>query len=150
MKIVNTDGKNKDFIFLCGKLDNCLNKLSGGNANRKEYEQYNLLDDIHDVFIVYSDNEPIGCAAFKQISKDTAEVKRVFVKEDFQGMGISKKMMIELESNAKEKGYKRLVLETGKRLESANGLYNSLGYKVIPNYGQYKDMPKSICFEKNL
>jgi len=30
------------------------------------------------------------------------------------------------------------------------GLYHSIGFKVIENYGQYKNMPESICMEKVL
>lgn len=28
--------------------------------------------------------------------------------------------------------------------------YRKIGYKVIPNYGQYKDMPESVCMRKEL
>ncbi len=43
-----------------------------------------------------------------------------------------------------------MVLETGKPLLAAAGLYHKMGYKIIDNYGQYKDMKDSICMEKAL
>jgi hypothetical protein len=61
---------------------------------------------------------------------------------------VDQEIMRLLEGKAKGKGYKRLVLETGDFLTAANRLYLSSGYKRIPNYGQYKDMPHSVCMEK--
>ena len=55
-----------------------------------------------------------------------------------------------LENIAREKGYNRLILESGAPLVAAMALYGKIGYKVIPNYGQYKDMPDSICMKKKL
>ena len=49
-----------------------------------------------------------------------------------------------------QQGYKYLILESGEPLVAAMALYKKLGYKVIPNYGQYKDMPESICMRKDL
>lgn len=46
--------------------------------------------------------------------------------------------------------YRYLILESGEPLVAAMALYRQIGYKVIPNYGQYKDMPDSICMKKEL
>ena len=54
------------------------------------------------------------------------------------------------ENEAKQKGYKYFILESGEPLVAAMGLYRKIGYEVIPNYGQYKDMPDSICMKKKL
>lgn len=59
-------------------------------------------------------------------------------------------LQAEKKTRAKEIGYNKFVLETGKQLVEANGLYRIIGFKPIPNYGQYKDMPDSICMEKFL
>ena len=53
-----------------------------------------------------------------------------------------------LEEKAKEKGFTYLILESGEPLTAAMKLYNSLGYEIIPNYGQYKNMLNSICMKK--
>lgn len=150
MKIRYTSGDDKDFVMLCGMLDDNLNEIVGGEMQRKEYHQYNKLDHIHDVFVLYDDNLPIGCASFKQYEEGIAEVKRVFVSKAYRGRGLSKLLMEQLELKAKEKDFRTLILETGKPLTEAIGLYTSLGYQVIDNYGQYKDMPLSICMKKEL
>lgn len=150
MKILYTNGENKDFISLCDLLDEDLNDQVGGEVQRKNYIQYNKLNHIHDVFVAYEKELPIGCASFKHYEEKIAEVKRVYVKKDFRGRGISKLLMEQIEKKALELGYQYLILETGKTFLPAVSLYQGLGYDVIDNYGQYKGMPFSICMKKKL
>ena len=150
MRFICTDGGNSDFIELCRSLDNFLNELVGGEENRAEYIPYNRLDDIRNVIIAYDGAIPVGCASFKKYDDECAEVKRVFVKQEYRGKGISSKLMELLENAAREQGYRYLVLESGEPLVAAMALYRKIGYKIIPNYGQYKDMPDSICMKKKL
>lgn len=150
MKFVYTDGANSDFIKLCRDLDSFLNELVGGEENRAQYVPYNRLDDIHDAIVAYDGDFPIGCAAFKKYDDECAEVKRVFIKREYRGKGISKKLMELLENSAKKQGFRSLILESGEPLVAAMALYKKIGYKIIPNYGQYKDMPESVCMKKNI
>jgi len=55
-----------------------------------------------------------------------------------------------LENRAREKEFSKLVLECGEPLAEAMGLYHAIGFKIIENYGPYKDLPESICMEKAL
>jgi GNAT superfamily N-acetyltransferase len=148
MKIVYTNGKNSDFIELCKMLDDNLNEIVGGEKQREQYVQYNTLEDINDVILIYNDEDPVACASFKFYDKYTAEVKRVFVRKEHRGKDIAKKLMIILEKRAKDKGYLKLILETGAPLVEAIALYRKLEYEITENYGQYKDMKDSICMEK--
>lgn len=150
MQIKVTDGQDKDFIQLCHALDRFLNDLVGGEENRAQYIPYNALNDIHDVLVAYENNIPIGCASFKKYDDKSAEVKRVFVKEEYRGKQIGRQLMESLEQLARDKGYSCLILESGEPLVAAMRLYRSLGYKVIPNYGQYVNMTDSVCMEKKL
>jgi GNAT superfamily N-acetyltransferase len=150
MEIRYTNGEDKDFVSLCEMLDDNLNELVGGEKQRTEYIQYNQLNHIHDVFIIYDEGLPVGCASFKYYDEGIAEVKRVFVRKDYQGRGLSKLLMAQVERKARELNYRSMILETGKPLKSAIGLYTSLGYSVIENYGQYKNMPLSICMKKDI
>ena len=150
MRFEYTDGYNKDFILLCHELDKFLNKLVGGEENRAKYIQYNKVDDIHDVVLAYDNDIPVGSASFKKYDDENAEVKRVFVKKEYRGQGISNELMKMLEQRAREKGFKYFILESGEPLISAMALYRKIGYKVIPNYGQYVDMKDSVCMKKKL
>lgn len=150
MRIEYTDGCNQDFIKLCHELDDFLNEIVGGEENRAEYVQYNKLDDIHDVVVAYDNDIPVGSASLKKYDDECAEVKRVFVKKEYRGRGISNNLMKVLEERAREKGFKYFILESGEPLVSAMALYRKIGYKVIPNYGQYIDIEESICMKKKL
>ncbi|MDE7445290.1 MAG: GNAT family N-acetyltransferase [Lachnospiraceae bacterium] len=150
MRIEYTDGRDRNFIELCHELDDFLNEIVGGEENRTEYLQYNKLDDIHDVIVAYENDVPVGSASFKKYDDECAEVKRVFVKKEYRGRGISNILMKMLEERAREKGFKYFILESGEPLVSAMALYRKSGYKVIPNYGQYVDMEESVCMKKKL
>lgn len=150
MKYEHTDGRDNDFIKLCHMLDKYLDDIVGGSQNRCEYIPYNTLDDIKDVILVYDGDEPVGCASFKRYEDGIAEAKRVFIREEYRGRGISRKLMSLMEERAREKGFERMILETGEVLVEAMELYRKTGYTLIENYGPYRCMAGSICMGKDL
>jgi GNAT superfamily N-acetyltransferase len=70
---------------------------------------------------------PVACGAIRPLGGDVAELKRVYVKDDFRGRGYSKVVVKELERLARERGYNVMRLETGVRQPEAISLYESLG-----------------------
>ncbi len=150
LKIVHTDGGDPDFISLCRLLDAHLNEAVGGAIQREQYDQYNQLNDIHDVVLIYDEKTPVACGSFKFYGKGIAEIKRVFVRDEYRGRGLSKKLMGELEKKALKAGYDTFYLETGNILKTAMGLYKSIGFQVRDNYGPYVQMSESVCMEKKL
>ncbi len=74
----------------------------------------------------------------------------MYVSPNFRGKGIATKILIELEKWAKELSFNKCVLETGKKQPEAIELYMKNGYAVISNYGQYKGIENSCCFEKEI
>jgi GNAT superfamily N-acetyltransferase len=131
-------------------LDEYLFEIVGGEKQRKQYARYNGLEDIHDVILLYDEDTPVACAGFKYYSEGTAEVKRVFMRDEYRGKGLSKELLSRLEVKARDRGYEKLILETGKHLHQAIGLYLKLGYEITENYGQYKNMAESVCMSKVL
>ena len=101
-------------------------------------------------FIARTDKRAIGCGALREISPELAEIKRMFVRSNHRGKGISKQILRKLESTAIEFGYEKIWLETGDEQPEALHLYESSGYHRIPCYGEYISDPHSICFEKIL
>ncbi|SEW44438.1 GNAT family N-acetyltransferase [[Clostridium] fimetarium] len=146
----DTDGSDPDFILLCRKLDDALDELVGTKSQRSQYDQYNQRDNIHNVIVAYRDGIPVACGAFKMYDEEHAELKRIFTDTFCRNIGLGAEMVRRLESKAKILGYKWCILETGKQLEAAFHMYNKAGYKIIPNYGQYADMPDSICMERKI
>jgi predicted DNA-binding protein (MmcQ/YjbR family)/GNAT superfamily N-acetyltransferase len=149
-EFVDTNGENMDFVMLCRKLDSALDELVGGKFKRDEYIQYNLRDSIHDVIIAYRNGIPVGCGAYKMYDEEHAELKRIFIDGTCRNMGLGSELVRRLEAKAKINGYKWCILETGEPLEAACHIYTKAGYKVIPNYGQYANMPASICMQHKI
>jgi len=143
-----TQSENKDFNHLIAQLDGDLN----GRYHREQskYDQYNKVDSIATVIVASDGEKPVGCGCFKEYDHETVEIKRMFVIPNYRGRKISKQVLGELEAWAKELGYSKAVLETGSGQPEAIGLYTKSGYERIANYGQYKDFPNSLCFEKEL
>lgn len=145
-----TNGTDERFAALCYKLDLLLNQAIGTAKQREEYNKYNSLEEIQDVLIAYKNDEPVGCGSFKRYDETTAEIKRVFVEQACRQKGIATLLIKELENQAKKKGYKKLVVETGKPLIYAQKLYHNLGFERRENYGPYAKLPDSICMEKSI
>jgi GNAT superfamily N-acetyltransferase len=91
----------------------------------------------------------IGHAALRQF-EDSLEVKRVYVRSDYRGHGISKGLMLELEAIAIERGVTSLILQTGNRQEEAIALYRRIGYVPIDRFGAYAPVTFFLCFGKTL
>ncbi|NJI72345.1 GNAT family N-acetyltransferase [Sphingobacterium kitahiroshimense] len=144
-----TNSDNLDFQNLVSKLDHDL-ALKNGTANAF-FTQYNKIDTIKNVVVVYdSDGQAVGCGAMKAYADDIIEIKRMFVLADKRGKGIASQILSELQDWAQELGYKKCILETGDKMIEAIGLYKKHQFNIIPNYGQYKNIENSICFEKEL
>jgi putative acetyltransferase len=92
----------------------------------------------------------VACGGVNHINESTAEIKRMYVKEEFRGKGLSKLVLNSLEEFISKKGYKRIILETGGKQPEAISLYRKFGYSEIPCYARHSLDPESICFAKNL
>ena len=146
--IKRTNNADKDFNMLVSLLD--MDLLERYKEKQAEYDKYNKIESLDTVVVAYGDGKPIGCGCFKKFSDDTAEVKRMYVQPEYRKKGIGAMILQELEKWAAEKGYKYAVLETAQKQPEAIHLYHKSGYTVIDNYGQYTDMPMSICLKKSL
>lgn len=150
MEIVYTDGSDERFAALCNELDDCLDAIVGSAKQREKYNQYNTLENIHDVVLIIDNGCAVSCGSFKKYAPGVAEIKRVFTEESHRSLGYGKKVIKELENRARLQGYSKLILETGNLLQAAQKMYATMGYCVIPNYGQYANMQESVCMEKLL
>lgn len=147
MQLIETTGTDIRFVALCSELDADLNKQNG-EAFQEIYNQYNTLEKIHDVVLALQNDTPVACAAIKEYAPGTAEIKRVFTKPVCRGQGVAAAVIAALEQRAKQQGYTRLILETGITMFPAQRLYQRLGFRQIPNYGEYAGLPGSYCMEK--
>ena len=104
------------------------------------------------VFLVVRDNDgtAIACGGIARFDDVRAELKRMYVVPERRGLGLGRRILVELEAEAQRLGYSGIVLETGDLQPEALGLYVSSGYERIPCYPPYDSRALSLCFEKRL
>jgi ADP-ribose pyrophosphatase YjhB (NUDIX family) len=147
LKIINTESKNNDFISLTAQLDDDLNQRYG--KLQTQYNKHNNLDYINGTVIIYKNEIPVACGAFKEHDAKSIELKRIFVKKEYRRQGLSKLIVHELEIIGKGKGYTSAYLETGINQPEAINLYRSSGYITTPNFEPYIGNKNSICMRKD-
>jgi len=147
-KIIRTTAANEDFRKLVAQLDHYLAVIDGNEHSF--YDQYNKIENLNHVIVIYENDSAVACGAIKEFESDSMEVKRMFTDPAYRGKGLARKVLTELEKWAAELGYRKCVLETGKRMKDAIELYSRSNYQVIPNYGQYIGIDNSVCFEKEI
>lgn len=108
-----------------------------------------LIAEKVDFFVLRCGNVAVGCGGVK-FYEEYAEIKRMYVRPSFRGKGLAKRMLAHLEAHAVRAGIFLLRLETGIRQPEAQGLYEALGYRIRPPFGEYSEDPLSLFFEKDL
>jgi GNAT superfamily N-acetyltransferase len=146
--LLRTNSNNIDFLDLVKKLDLYLKIVDGDDHSF--YNQFNNIDILKHVVVVYKEDIPVGCGAFKRFDNNSVEIKRMFTLPTSRGQKVASKILNELELWAKELMYTSCVLETGKRQVAAVNFYTNQGYNIIPSFGPYKNIENSVCFEKQL
>lgn len=82
----------------------------------------------------YDGDQPVCVGAIKGLDGETAEVKRMYVVPEARGRGTARELLATLEDAARELGYRRARLDTGASQPHARVLYESAGYRSIPDY----------------
>ena len=148
LQITRVKPSDEGFKKIVEQLD--LELWERNPGRQQEYVSHNILAPGTRAVLVTDGDQPVASGAFRNLSNGSAEIKRMFVIPSYRGKGISKLVLTELEKWAKEDGVTQALLETGRPHHEAIGLYTRSGYKIIENYGPYKDLPNSICMAKPL
>ena len=101
-------------------------------------------------FLIRVGEAPAGCGGIKLFGDDYGELKRMYVRPQFRGLGLGKLMIDHLAAYACERGIALLRLETGIYQREAIGLYERMGFQRVPPFGAYRADPLSIFYEKRL
>ncbi|MFN8443561.1 MAG: GNAT family N-acetyltransferase [Caldilineaceae bacterium] len=102
-------------------------------------------------FVIRQDGVPAGCGGIKiyaEARPSYGEVKRMYVRPQFRGLGLAKTMLNHLADYTQSQGVSLLRLETGIHQIEACSLYERFGFQRIAPFGEYKEDPLSIFYEK--
>lgn len=147
MQIIQTSTSDPRFLELEKLLDAELSDEFPEEIG--DYAPYNKFEAPIKTILILSGDTPVACGAFKELS-DQIEIKRMFVHPNHRGKGLSKIVLNALEQWGKSLGFTTAVLETGDKLFKAIQLYTTSGFEIIPNYGPYIGLTRSVCLGKSL
>jgi putative acetyltransferase len=99
-------------------------------------------------FVTRHEGVPVGCGGVQLFGMEYAEVKRMYVRPQFRGLGLAKLMLNHLAAYTGQQGVTVLRLETGIHQHEAVGLYERYGFQRRPPFGEYREDPLSIYYEK--
>ncbi len=84
--------------------------------------------------VVYVNGEAVGCGGVKHHPHAPSEVKRMWVAEPARGLGIARRLLHQLETEAINSGATTTRLETNGALTEAIAMYRSAGYEEVPPF----------------
>jgi putative acetyltransferase len=104
-----------------------------------------LADPAVTFFSLRVEGSVLGVAALKRIDDEHAEIKSMHTAEEARGQGIARALVDHLVAVARERGYRRLSLETGSgpAFAPARSLYQSAGFRPGGAFGDYTPSPNS-------
>jgi putative acetyltransferase len=94
---------------------------------------------------IWNGDRLAGCGALKELSSEHGEIKSMRTHEDHLRKGAGAMMLVHIISEGRERGYRRLSLETGstEAFVPALAMYEAHGFEYCPPFGDYVDDPFS-------
>ena len=103
--------------------------------------------------LVLVDGRVAGCGALRRCVEsdypNACEMKRLFVRPAFRGLGLGRTLALALLDEARRCGYSVVLLDTLDDMEAARELYATLGFEEIPPY-YYNPIPGAHYLKADL
>jgi ribosomal protein S18 acetylase RimI-like enzyme len=119
-------------------------------TSRHGYSVEKLMEQGVTFFVTRHDGVLAGCGGIELFGTEYGEIKRMYVRPQFRGLGLAKVMLNHLATYAQEQDIRLLRLETGIHQKEAIALYEQMGFQRIPPFGMYKEDPLSRFYEKRI
>ena len=153
MTVEHVTTATDDARTLIGELDAVLHADSPPE-NRHGYSVERVFQPDVLFFIARMNGELAGCGAIA-LADGYAEVKRMYVRPHARRKNVAQAVLDRLEVEARARGTKRLLLETGDNRDAAIRFYERNGFARCSAFGPYLAMrpnaiAHSVFFEKQI
>jgi GNAT superfamily N-acetyltransferase len=120
------------------------------SKSRHGFSVEKLLAQAVAFFLLRDNNTPAGCGGIQLFGTEYGELKRMYVRPEFRGLGLGRLLLNHLADYAGAHGVGILRLETGIHQAAAIHLYEGMGFQRIPPFGTYVEDPLSLFYEKRV
>ena len=98
------------------------------------------------ILLAWDELDCVGCVGLRPLSDTVSEMKRLYVKPAYRGTGLGRLLAEKILKYAIESNYSKILLDTLSSMESAQGLYRSLGFaETAPYY--HNPHPEVVFFK---
>ena len=94
-------------------------------------------------------DRPAGCVGLRRLDPSSAEIKRLYIRDAYRGLGLGRRLAEDVIDAARATGYTRVMLDTLPKMQEALALYRSIGFVETAAY-LADPTPGARCFELRL
>ena len=133
IEIYNASMKEAVFAF----TDECFRSVGKAFEPDGRHADYNDIKKHFDRFwCLVSGDQVLGTVAVKRLDETTSELKALYLSPELRGKGYGYKMLDLAVLYAREKGYRRIVLDSMSKYTAALKLYEKYGFTHIKRYNE--------------
>lgn len=86
------------------------------------------------LYLITVDGKSAGCIALRKLENNFCELKRLYIRPLFRGLGLAESLVQRIIDDAKEIGYQAMFLDTLPSLDAAIRLYKKFGFYEVACY----------------